>query len=170
MKRNNPHRARTKNQHLPDKNALWIIAFTAFAVLGVLLFFIVQPLILKLLFLLIAFGAAVYCWLLIESRRITPKPAQIDSQPVPSPETSSAEAENGIPEQMEGGDGAGESPQPGGQDDHLVFVSGKGDKYHFDSKCVGLRFADAVEAMPEEQALSSNRKPCSKCWPKMKDK
>jgi hypothetical protein len=168
MKRSFRHRARTKKQHLPDKNALWIVAFTALAIVGVILFFAVKPLIFKLLFLLIAIGAAVYCWLLIESRRIMPKPAKKSSLSGPLPETSVAEVKNEMPEKMEGGDGAGEGPQPAEKDDHLVFISEKGDKYHFDRKCAGLRFADIVETMPEEKALSFNRKPCSKCWPKAK--
>ena len=154
MKRNNP---------------IWIAAFAALAVLGVVLFFTAAPLILKLLFLLIAIGAAVYCWLLIESRRIAPKTVEKDSLPGPVPEAPPAESEEETPEMMEAGEDEGESPRPGGQDGRLVFVSEKGDKYHLDRECVGLRFADNVESMPEEQAATLNRKPCSKCRPKAKE-
>lgn len=169
MKRNNPLLTRMKNIHLPDKNALWTVAFTALAVMSLILFFAVKPLILKLLFLLTAIGAAFYIWLLIESRRITPKPAKNVSTPGPLPETLATETEDEAPERTEAGENDGESPQPLEQDEHLVFVSEKGDKYHLDRKCAGLRFADNVETMPVEKAISLNRKPCSKCRPKAKE-
>ena len=168
MKRNTPLPDRMKNIRLPDKAVLWIVAFVAFAVLCLILLFTVKPFILKLLFLLLGIGTAGYCWIMIESRRTTPKPRQVASKSVPSPDVPAAETRNETPQQIETADGSGEDPQPGEQDDHLVFVSEKGDKYHLDRKCVGLRFADIVDTMNEEKAVSLKRKPCSKCWPKAK--
>ena len=168
MKRNTPLPDRMRNIRLPDKAVLWIVAFVAFAVLCLILLFTVKPFILKLLFLLLGIGTAGYCWIMIESRRTTPKPRQVASKSVPSPDVPAAETRNETPQQIETADGSGEDPQPGEQDDHLVFVSEKGDKYHLDRKCVGLRFADIVDTMNEEKAVSLKRKPCSKCWPKAK--
>jgi hypothetical protein len=165
MKRNTPLPDRMKNIRLPDKAVLWIVAFVAFAVLC---FITLKPWILKLLFLLLGIGTAGYCWIMIESRRITLKPRQVVFPSVPSFDVLAAETRNETPEQIETADGAGEDPQPGEQDDHLVFISEKGDKYHLDRKCVGLRFADIVETLTEEKAVSLKRKPCSKCWPKAK--
>jgi hypothetical protein len=168
MKRNTPLPDRMKNIRLPDKAFLWIVAFAAFAVLCFILLFTLKPWILKLLFLLLGIGTAGYCWIMIESRRITLKPRQVVFPSVPSFDVLAAETRNETPEQIETADGAGEDPQPGEQDDHLVFISEKGDKYHLDRKCVGLRFADIVETLTEEKAVSLKRKPCSKCWPKAK--
>jgi hypothetical protein len=168
MKRNTPLPDRMKNIRLPDKAVLWIVTFVAFAVLCLILLITVKPFILKLLFLLLGIGTAGYCWIMIESRRTTPKPRQVASKSVPSPDVPVAETRNETPQQIETADGSGEDPQPGEQDDHLVFVSEKGDKYHLDRKCVGLRFADIVDTMNEEKAVSLKRKPCSKCWPKAK--
>ncbi len=171
MNRNHPLIARLKNGH-PDRNALWIVAFTALFLLCAVLFFVVPPWVLKILFLLIAIGAAVYCWLLIQSRRITPKPAQTGSVPAPSVEeqaTDTTDAENEAAETPKPEGGAEEVPPDGGEDEHQVFISEKGDKYHLDKKCVGLRFADSIETMDEAKAVSLSRKRCSKCWPKAKE-
>ena len=168
MKRNTPLPDRMKNIRLPDKAVLWIVAFVAFAVLCLILLITVKPFILKLLFLLLGIGTAGYCWIMIESRRITPKPRRVVAVTVPSLGVQSAETKNDTPELIENADGAREDPQSGNQDDHLVFVSEKGDKYHLDRKCVGLRFANIVDTMNEEKAVSLKRKPCSKCWPKAK--
>ncbi len=153
---------------LYDKNALWTVAFALIALLSVVLIFVVNPLILKLLFLLIAIGAAIYCWLLIESRRMTPKPAPKESLPPLPSETSEIEIHNETYETAETEGVTGEDSQPIEQDGHMVFVSEKGDKYHLDRKCAGLRFADNVEEMTEESAVSLKRKPCSKCGQKAK--
>lgn len=168
MNRNHPLIARLKNGHL-DRNTLWIVAFTALFVLCAVLIFVVPPWVLKILFLLIAIGAAVYCWLLIQSRRITPKPAQTGSVPAPSSEKQAADAESETPGTTEPEGGAEEVPPDGGENERPVFISEKGDKYHLDKKCVGLRFADSIETMDEEKAISLNRKRCSKCWPKAKE-
>lgn len=154
---------------LSDKNALWTVAFATLALLGVVLIFVAKPLIIKLLFLLIAIGAAVYCWLLMESRRMTPKPARNASIPSPLTEMPIVEMESEIPETVKTEGASEESAQPIKKNEHLVFVSTKGDKYHLDRKCVGLRFADNVEEMGEEKAVSLKRKPCSKCGQKSKD-
>lgn len=166
MKRDTPLPDRMKNIHLPDKAALWIAAFVAFAVLCFILLLTLKPLILKLLFLLLGIGAAGYCWIMVESRRITPKPRQAASAATPSLDVPAAETKNETPEQIKTAANAAEEPRPGGQDGHLVFVSEKGDKFHLDKKCVGLRFADIVRTMTEEEAVSLQRKPCSKCRPK----
>ena len=168
MKPNIPPPDRMKDIRLPDKAVLWIVAFVSFALLCLILLFTVKPLILKLLFLLLGICTAGYCWIMIESRRITPKPRHVASQSVPSLDVPAAEARNETPELIETADGAGEDPQPGNQSDHLVFVSEKGDKFHRDRKCIGLSFAEIVETMTEEKAVSFKRKPCSKCWSKSK--
>jgi hypothetical protein len=153
---------------LSDKNALWTVAFASLALLSVVLIFVVNPLILKLLFLLIAIGAAIYCWLLIESRRMTSKPTPKESSPPSPSETSEIAMKNETHETAETEGVTGEDNQTIEQDGHLVFVSNKGDKYHLDRKCAGLRFADNVEEMTEESAVSLKRKPCSKCGKKAK--
>ena len=165
MKRDIPLPERMKNIRIPDKAALWIIAFVAFAVLCLILLFTVKPLILKLLFLLLGIGAAGYCWIMIESRRITPKPGQAASVPSPSPDAPATEKRSEAPEQIKTAAGAAGDPQPAGQDEHMVFVSEKGDKFHFDRACVGLRFADTIQTMTQVKAVSLKRTPCSKCQP-----
>ena len=166
MKRNTPLPERMKKIRLPDKAALWIIAFVAFAVLCLILLFTVKPLILKLLFLLLGIGAAGYCWIMIESKRITPKSGQAASATSPSVDVPAAEKKSEAPEQIKTAADAAGDPQPSGQDEHLVFVSEKGDKFHFDRACVGLRFADTVQTMTQVKAVSLKRTPCSKCRPK----
>jgi hypothetical protein len=166
MKRNTPLPERMKNIRIPDKAALWILAFVAFTVLCLILLFAVKPLILKLLFLLLGIGAAGYCWILIESRRITPKSGQAASAASPSPDVPATEKRSEAPEQIKTEAGVAEDPQPAGRDEYLVFVSEKGDKFHFDRACVGLRFADSVQTMTQVKAVSLKRTPCSKCRPK----
>ena len=165
MKRNTPLPERMKNIHIPDKAALWIIAFVAFAVLCLILLFTVKPLILKLLFLLLGIGAAGYCCIMIESRRITPKSGPAASAASPSPDVPAAGKRSEAPEQIKTTAVAAGDPQPVEQDEHMVFVSEKGDKFHFDRACVGLRFADTVQTMKQVKAVSLKRTPCSKCRP-----
>lgn len=169
MKPNIPLPDRIKNMRLPDKALLWIIVFAAFALLCLILLLTVPSLILKLLFLLLGIGAAGYCWIMVESRRITPKPGQAASpsaDSAPAPAAPAAQKEDEAPELIRPEAPLSPDPQPGGQDEGLVFVSEKGDKYHRDRLCVGLRFADTVQTMTLENAVSLKRKPCSKCLPK----
>lgn len=167
MKRDTPLWDRMKSIRLPDKAALWIAAFVTFAVLCLILLLTLKPLILKLLFLLLGLGAAGYCWVMVESRRISLKPKQADSAAVPSPEAPAAvETRDEAPEQLGTAAGAAEAIQAVRESEPQVFVSDKGDKFHLDRNCVGLRFADAVRTMTEEEALSLKRKLCSKCRPK----
>ncbi|MHC1786431.1 MAG: hypothetical protein AB9880_05180 [Christensenellales bacterium] len=181
MNKDSPLSDRLKSIHLPDKALLWIIAFVAFALLCLVLVFVFSPWLLKVLFLLLFLAASAYCWIMIESWRSTPKPRPM-APPAAAPAEPEAEAaqplqrEDAAPHQTETEDEAyaaadeepdGKSDQaPGEPVEGLVYVSGKGDKYHADSKCVGLRFADSIETMTEADALLLKRKPCSKCSPK----
>lgn len=162
MKPDNPLPGRGKDIRLPDKALLWIVAFAALAVLCFILLLTVKPWILKLLFLILGIGAAVYIWVMVESRRITLKPGQAASPPSPAQARPAAQESDDAPELSQAADTAG----PDEQDKNTVFISDKGDKFHRDRQCVGLRFADSVQIVPLEQAESLGRKPCSKCQPK----
>lgn len=184
MKRENPLLARLKGIRLQDRNALWLAAFTALAVLCLILAIAVGPFLLRLLFVLIMIGAVLYCWLLIQDRRNMPRRAH---EPVPEP--SSEEPATGMPQEAEVPEPAGEpggeadpeisaespqepateDPQPGKQAASPVLVSDKGDKYHRNRKCMGLRFADSLTEMTEAEAEALGRKPCGICWPKAKE-
>ena len=172
MKPDTPLPGRMKDLRLPDKALLWIIAFAAFAVACLILLLALRPWLLKLLFLILGIGAAGYCWILVESRRITPKPEQADAPSAPSatsspaPAEPAAQEEDETPELIPHTDIGSREPQAGAQDENFVFISEKGDKYHRERLCVGLRFADAVQTMTREKAVLLKRKPCSKCWPK----
>lgn len=173
MKRDNPLLTRVRSIRLLGKNTLWLAAFAALAVLGLVLVFTLKPWVLKLLFLLTAIGAVLYCWLLIEDRRSTPRPAKQTTPPEPQSEPAAAETEDETEDEASGQEAADEvlveGSEPGEQEKPLVLVSEKGDKYHRDRKCMGLRFADSVEEMPEEEAAALDRKPCGICWPKPKE-
>ncbi len=166
MKRDIPLWDRVKGIRVPDKAALWIAVFVAFAALCFILLLTLKPLILKLLFLLLGLGAAGYCWVMVESRRISLKPKQTAPAPRPSPKAPAEETAVEAPRQAQTGDSSEEIPQPALQDEPQVFVSDKGDKFHLDRQCVGLRFADSVRTMTREEAVLLKRKPCSKCGPK----
>ena len=174
MKRDNPLLTRVRSIRLLGKNTLWLAAFAALAVLGLVLVFTLKPWVLKLLFLLIAIGAVLYFWLLIEDRRSTPRPAKQAPPPEPQSEPAAVEADDDESEDETSGQEAADEvsedgPEPGEQEKPLVLVSEKGDKYHRDRKCMGLRFADSLEEMPEEEAAALDRKPCGICWPKPKE-
>ena len=177
MKRDNPLLTRVRGIRLLGRNTLWLAAFALLAVLGLVLVFTLKPWVLKLLFLLIAIGAVLYCWLLLEDRRSTPRPAKASSPPEPQNEPAAVEAEDEAEDETEdeasGQEAADEvleeGSESGEQGKPLVLVSEKGDKYHRDRKCMGLRFADSVEEMPEEEAAALDRKPCGICWPKAKE-
>ncbi|MDD2562015.1 MAG: hypothetical protein PHG11_06795 [Eubacteriales bacterium] len=192
MKRESPHLARVKGRRLPDRNACWLAAFAATAVLALVLAIIVKPWLLKVLFVLVMIGAVLYCWLMIQDRRNMPKPAP---EPLPrqpkedpgtgaSPETEEPEPD-GEPGSVDGQEVSGElaveassglslesaleGPQADEQSEPPVLVSDKGDKYHRNRKCQGLRFANSLEEMPEAEAEALGRKPCGICWPKGKE-
>ena len=173
MKRDNPLLTRVRSIRLLGRNTLWLAAFALLAVLGLVLVFTLKPWVLKLLFLLIAIGAVLYCWLLLEDRRSTPRPAKASSPPEPQNEPAAVESEDESEDEASGQEAADEvlkeGSEPGEQGKPLVLVSEKGDKYHSDRKCMGLRFADSVEEMPEEEAAALDRKPCGICWPKAKE-
>lgn len=162
MKPDTPLPGRGKDIRPPDKALLWIAAFTALAALCFILALTVRPWIFKLLFLILGLGAAAYIWVMVESRRITPKPGQAASPSSPARDAPAAQESDDAPQLSQAADAAG----PDEQDKNTVFISDKGDKFHRDRQCVGLRFADSVQIIPLEQAESLGRKPCSKCRPK----
>ena len=51
----------------------------------------------------------------------------------------------------------------------LVFISEKGNKYHQDKSCAGLRFADEVQEISEEEAIALGRQACLRCLQKQTD-
>lgn len=63
-------------------------------------------------------------------------------------------------------DAAAADARPAGQSLGMVYVTEKGDKYHHDRECIGLRFADSVETLTPQEAAGLGRTPCSKCAPK----
>jgi len=172
-----------KSAHLPDRTLLWLIAFIVFATSCIVLFIILKPWILKILFLLLGLGAAGYSWVIMESRRITythnPDVSTAASPPDAAEEeaeretATEAEAEEELlvaddqdeqaAERLGAENGTVERAPPDAPEEGAVYVSDKGDKYHLDRQCVGLRFADKVETMGLQEAVSLNRKPCSKC-------
>ena len=46
-----------------------------------------------------------------------------------------------------------------------VFISDKGEKYHCNSDCRGLRFADNISGVTKEAAIAMGRTPCAFCYP-----
>ena len=162
MKPKDPVLTRLKNKQ-PGRTGLWLVAFAALAVLSLVFLIIAKSWILKLLFLLITVGAGFYCWLLIESMKIAPKRAKMASPSNASPLPSQAEAEGEVYETEDGEVFVEETTPPDEPRAGGVFVTEKGDKYHLDRNCSGLRFADSVEEMTVEQAVSASRKPCSLC-------
>ncbi len=145
-----------------DKNALWTVGFALLAVACLVLIIVVPNTLLRVLFLIIAIGAGVYCWLMILDRRGRPKAVK-PAEPAMETAEEPAPVEVKAAEEQPEGKATGETAEPSGP---VVFVSSKGDKYHRGRDCVGLRFADDVDTIAEEEAVRLGRKPCSKCLPK----
>lgn len=180
MKRENPLSARLKDMRPQDRNALWLAAFAALAVLCLVLIIAVGLLLLRLLFVLLMIGAVLYCWILLQDRRNMPRQAR---EPVPGPSFEEPPKDADIPKPDGEPDGEADpedseeppqepvpnDPEPEKQAEAPVLVSDRGDKYHRNRQCLGLRFADSVAEMPEAEAEALGRKRCGICWPRAKE-
>jgi hypothetical protein len=167
--------SRVKNALASNKNVLGLVASYLLMLLCLVLFFSVNLWIAKLLLALIAIGAALFSRFLLEALRITrkyEKEKQLPPMPAPEQEDPSAE-----PEQKEEMPKQEDAPEDTDTDNApnlapnrpIVFVSEKGNKYHQDKACAGLRFADEVQEISEEEAIALGRQACLRCQQKQED-
>ena len=167
--------SREKNALASNKNVLGLVASYLLMLLCLVLFFSVNLWIAKLLLALIAIGAALFSRFLLEALRITrkyEKEKQLPPMPAPEQEDPSAE-----PEQKEEMPKQEDAPEDTDTDNApnlapnrpIVFVSEKGNKYHQDKACAGLRFADEVQEISEEEAIALGRQACLRCRQKQAD-
>ncbi|HSK69328.1 MAG TPA: hypothetical protein VLA21_08735 [Candidatus Limnocylindria bacterium] len=166
MSQDNPNRSRREGGSLVDRNAFLAAAFAMVVVLCIVLMIILPPWYLKLLFLLVAVGAGVYFWLMIVDRQGRPKAAATASQLRTAAEVLEKQAEAVEEEAEEAEEEAEEekeAPRAAARSGSVVYVTEKGDKYHLDRDCAGLRFAEDVDTMTEKEAKALNREPCSRC-------
>ncbi len=167
--------SRVKNALASNKNVLGLVASYLMMILCLVLFFSVNHWIAKLLLALIAIGAALFSRFLLEALRITrkyEKEKQLPPMPAPEQEDPSAE-----PEQKEEMPKQEDAPEDTDTDNApnlapnrpIVFISEKGNKYHQDKACAGLRFADEVQEVSEEEAIALGRQACLRCQQKQAD-
>ena len=167
--------SRVKNALASNKNVLGLVASYLLMLLCLVLFFSVNHWIAKLLLALIAIGAALFSRLLLEALRITrkyEKEKQLPPMPVPEQEDPSAQPElnEDMQEQEEAEEDADTNSAPNLEPNRpLVFISEKGNKYHQDKACAGLRFADEVQEISEEEAIALGRQACLRCQQKQAD-
>ena len=175
MEQDDTHLSRVKNALASNKNVLGLVASYLLMLLCLVLFFSVNHWIAKLLLALIAIGAALFSRFLLEALRITrkyEKEKQLPPMPAPEQEDPSAE-----PEQKEEMPKQEDAPEDTDTDNApnlapnrpIVFVSEKGNKYHQDKACAGLRFADEVQEVSEEEAIALGRQACLRCQQKQAD-
>ena len=75
-----------------------------------------------------------------------------------------------MPELEDAGEYADTNSAPDHEPDRpLVFISEKGNKYHQDKACAGLRFADEIQKVSEEEAIALGRQACLRCQQKQAD-
>ena len=167
--------SRVKNALASNKNVLGLVASYLLMLLCLVLFFSVNHWIAKLLLALIAIGAALFSRFLLEALRIKKKyekEKQLPPMPAPEQEDQSAEPEQkeDMQEQEEAEEDADtNSAQNLEPNRPLVFISEKGNKYHQDKSCAGLRFADEVQEVSEEEAIALGRQACLRCLQKQTD-
>ena len=167
--------SRVKNALASNKNVLGLVASYLLMLLCLVLFFSVNHWIAKLLLALIAIGAALFSRFLLEALRITrkyEKEKQLPPMPAPEQEDQSAEPElkEDMPEQEDAPEDADTNSAPNlAPNRPLVFISEKGNKYHQDKACAGLRFADEVQEVSEEEAIALGRQACLRCLQKQTD-
>ena len=167
--------SRVKNALASNKNVLGLVASYLLMLLCLVLFFSVNHWIAKLLLALIAIGAALFSRFLLEALRITrkyEKEKQLPPMPAPEQEDPSAEPElnEDMPEQEDAPEDADTNSAPNLEPNRpLVFISEKGNKYHQDKSCAGLRFADEVQEVSEEEAIALGRQACLRCQQKQAD-
>ena len=167
--------SRVKNALASNKNVLGLVASYLLMLLCLVLFFSVNLWIAKLLLALIAIGAALFSRFLLEALRITrkyEKEKQLPPMPAPEQEDPSAEQElkEDMPEQEDAGEDSDTNSSPNlAPNRPIVFISEKGNKYHQDKACAGLRFADEVQEVFEEEAIALGRQACLRCLQKQTD-
>ena len=167
--------SRIKNALASNKNVLGLVASYLLMLLCLVLFFSVNHWIAKLLLALIAIGAALFSRFLLEALRITrkyEKEKQLPPMPAPEQEDQSAEPEQKaeMPEQEDAGEDTDTNSVPNLEPNRpIVFISEKGNKYHQDKACAGLRFADEVQEVFEEEAIALGRQACLRCQQKQAD-
>ena len=167
--------SRVKNALASNKNVLGLVASYLLMLLCLVLFFSVNHWIAKLFLALIAIGAALFSRFLLEALRITrkyKKEKQLPPMPAPEQEDPSAEPElnEDMPEQEDAPEDADTDSAPNIEPNRpLVFISEKGNKYHQDKACAGLRFADEVQEVSEEEAIALGRQACLRCLQKQTD-
>ena len=92
--------------------------------------------------------------------------------PAPEQEDPSAEPEQkeDMPEQEDAPEDADTNSAPNLEPNRpIVFISEKGNKYHQDKSCAGLRFADEIQKVSEEEAIALGRQACLRCLQKQTD-
>ena len=167
--------SRVKNALASNKNVLGLVASYLLMLLCLVLFFSVNHWIAKLLFALIAIGAALFSRFLLEALRIKKqyeKEKHLPAAPLPELEDQSAEPElkEDMQEQEEAEEDADTNSAPNIEPNRpLVFISEKGNKYHQDKACAGLRFADEIQKVSEEEAIALGRQACLRCQQKQAD-
>ena len=167
--------SRVKNALASNKNVLGLVASSVLTILCLILFFTVNHWAAKVLFALIAIVAALFSWFLLEALRVSrnyKKEKQLPPMPVPEQEDQSAEPEQkeDMQEQADAPEDADTNSAPNLEPNRpLVFISEKGNKYHQDKACAGLRFADEVQEVSEEEAIALGRQACLRCLQKQTD-
>lgn len=167
--------SRVKNALASNKNVLGLVASYLLMLLCLVLFFSVNHWIAKLFLALIAIGAALFSRFLLEALRIKKKyekEKHLPAAPLPELEDQSAEPElkEDMQEQEEAEEDADTNSAPNIEPNRpLVFISEKGNKYHQDKSCAGLRFADEIQKASEEEAIALGRQACLMCQQKQAD-
>lgn len=160
--------SRVKNALASNKNVLGLVASSVLTILCLILFFTVNHWAAKVLFALIAIVAALFSWFLLEALRITQKYKKgkhVHAMPAPELENRSAD-----PEQEDAQENMDSNSAPSLEPNRpLVFISEKGNKYHQDKACAGLRFADEIQEVSEEEAIALGRQACLRCQQKQAD-
>ena len=167
--------SRVKNALASNKNVLGLVASYLLMLLCLVLFFSVNHWIAKLFLALIAIGAAQFSRFPLEALRIKKqyeKEKHLPAAPLPELEDQSAEPElkEDMQEQEEAEEDADTNSAPNIEPNRpLVFISEKGNKYHQDKSCAGLRFADEIQKVSEEEAIALGRQACLRCQQKQAD-
>lgn len=168
MEQDRPLLSRIKTAITSNKNVLALVASSILTILCLILVFTMNHWLAKGFFLLIAIGAALFSLLLLESLRILQKYTKskpLPKDPAPVIEDKSPDpAESVITEEPVEADEA--KPLPSENDVQTVYISEKGNKYHHDKSCAGLRFADVIQEVSKEEAVSLGREACSRCQAK----
>ena len=167
--------SRVKNALASNKNVLGLVASYLLMLLCLVLFFSVNHWIAKLFLALIAIGAALFSRFLLEALHIKKKyekEKHLPAAPLPELEDPSAEPEQKeeMPEQEDAPEDTDTDNAPNlAPNRPIVFISEKGNKYHQDKACAGLRFADEVQEVSEEEAIALGRQACLRCQQKQAD-